>query len=520
MKYNENNKPLVCMMTQSTCYKGTKQFTPKGVLWHSTGANNPNLRRYVQPDESNPNWISLKALIGINLYRNDWNHIYYPAGLNFWIGKLADGTVAAVQTMPWNYQPWGVGEGINGSCNETHIQFEICEDSLEDEEYFNACYKEACEMTAYLCKMFCIDPNGTFEYKGIKVPTILDHAGSCKLGLGSNHADIQHWSQRFGKTMDDVRRDVAAILAEGISSANEELKRTGHSESAVQDVTVESGNKCLDLHNKYILSDSPHYISNCGLDENGNIHGGIAGDQTGREWSLIPWYNHPWKVVLRHPNQAVKLKLAELGIDAALNDLIGYDQWENQTYWRELQKAGYEPGKITNPCEADCSSGVCANVRAAGYKLGIEPLQSHNGTFCGNLRDALKNAGFMELTDSRYLTSPDYLLPGDILLNDQQHTVTNITVGKMVQGDWGSAVPEPVGPIPDPTLVTIAETSSASIPPSLFYRVRRSWTDRSSQIGAFTVFKNAKNMVDANPGFAAFDDSGNQVYPAQVPKAA
>ena len=41
MKYNDKNKPLVCMMTQSTCYKGTRKFAPKGVLWHSTGANNP-----------------------------------------------------------------------------------------------------------------------------------------------------------------------------------------------------------------------------------------------------------------------------------------------------------------------------------------------------------------------------------------------------------------------------------------------------------------------------------------------
>ena len=28
------------------------------------------------------------------------------------------------------------------------------------------------------------------------------------------------------------------------------------------------------------------------------------------------------------------------------------------------------------------------------------------------------------------------------------------------------------------------------------------------------MFQNAKNCVDANPGYAAFDDNGNQVYPA------
>jgi hypothetical protein len=47
MKYNANNPPLVCMMTNSTCYKQTRTMNPVGVLWHSTGANNPNLKRYV-----------------------------------------------------------------------------------------------------------------------------------------------------------------------------------------------------------------------------------------------------------------------------------------------------------------------------------------------------------------------------------------------------------------------------------------------------------------------------------------
>ena len=36
MKYSKSNPPMTCMMTQSTCYKGTKKMTVKGVLWHST----------------------------------------------------------------------------------------------------------------------------------------------------------------------------------------------------------------------------------------------------------------------------------------------------------------------------------------------------------------------------------------------------------------------------------------------------------------------------------------------------
>jgi peptidoglycan hydrolase-like protein with peptidoglycan-binding domain len=752
MKYNDKNKPLVCMMTQSTCYKGTRKFTPKGVLWHSTGANNPWLKRYVQPDDNAANRSELLNLLGKNQYGNDWNHIEREAGLNFWIGKLADGTVAAVQTMPWDYRPWGCGSGNNGSCNNTHIQFEICEDSLNDKSYWEAVYKEACEMTAYLCKMFGIDPKGTTVCNGVTVPTIIDHTGSHALGLGSNHGDVQHWSRKYGKTMENVRNDVAAILAgDGVSVTPVEpttdinLKKgdkgeavktmqtmliacgyscgsTGadgdfgknteaalrafqkdngltvdgiygpvskaalekayaegktqtptntttdnakaiwdrlftaiqnpygvagvmgnfYAESALKstnlqntyekklDMTDEEYTKAVDngsytnfvndkagyglfqatfwsikesllnyakskgasigdrdmqvdwflqamkndyksiwtvlttaksvreasdavllkferpadqseavqvkragfgqtyfdkyadkqpattpasddkpqekpvelsaTHAKYINSTATHYISNSGSDENGAYSGGQAGDQTGKEWRMRDWYNRPWSCVLRYPDQKVALKIAQLAIDAALNDKVGYDQSQNRTYLKQLKAVGWEPSKIAVACEADCSAGVCANVTAAGYLLGIPALQNHTGTYTGNMRSALTKAGFQLLTDSKYLTGGDYLLPGDILLNDGHHTATNVTIGTKVKSSWNSG-----------TSVITPETPVQ--PTTKYYRVRKSWAEKSSQIGAFTVFQNAKNCVDANPGYAAFDDDGNQVYP-------
>ena len=228
MKYTSSNKPLVCMQTQSTCYKGTRKMTPKGILWHSTGANNPNLKRYVQPSDTKPaedtyskdQWLKI---LGKNQYSNDWNHIERQAGLNCWIGKLADGTVTTVQTMPWDYRPWGCGSGSKGSCNSGWMQFEICEDNLTNKEYFDAAYKEACEITAYYCKMYNIDPKGTVVHEGVTVPTILCHYDSYKLGLGSNHGDVDHWFKKHGKTMDNVREDVAKLLAED-SKADTEQK--------------------------------------------------------------------------------------------------------------------------------------------------------------------------------------------------------------------------------------------------------------------------------------------------------
>ena len=212
MKYNNTNKPLICMMTNSTCYKKTGRMAVKGILWHSTGANNPWLKRYVQPSDNASDKAELLTKLGKNQYKNDWNHISVEAGLNAWIGKLANGTVATVQTMPWDYRPWGCGSGSRGSCNNGWIQFEICEDALTDKAYFEAVYKEACELTAYLCKMFSLNPKDSVSFNGVSVPVILCHQDSYKLGLGSNHGDVYNWFNRYGKTMDNVRNDVAALM--------------------------------------------------------------------------------------------------------------------------------------------------------------------------------------------------------------------------------------------------------------------------------------------------------------------
>ncbi len=44
------------------------------------------------------------------------------------------------------------------------------------------------------------------------------------------------------------------------------------------------------------------------------------------------------------------------------------------------------------------------------------------------------------------------------------------------------------------------------------YRVRKTWADSKSQIGAYKVLANAKKTADANPGYSVFDANGNNVY--------
>ncbi len=180
-------------------------------------------------------------------------------------------------------------------------------------------------------------------------------------------------------------------------------------------------------------------ISNSGSDERKMYSGGSAGDQTGREWAVIPWYSRPWTVMYRYPMITIGEAIADLARKAANNDLCGYDQSERTSYWFALRAAGYDPAKIKTKCEADCSAGVAANVKAVGYLYGIDKLRRVSySCYTGNLGAALKEAGFIEYKDPKYLSSDKYLMPGDILLYPYHHTAVNL--------DYGSEAVRPANP--------------------------------------------------------------------------
>ena len=189
---------------------------------HSTGANNPFLKRYLAPND---------GLIGENQYGNHWNQPN-PDGrsvcVHGFIGKVADGSIATYQTLPWDIQAWHCG----GAANSTHISFEICEDGLNDAKYFAKIYKEAVEFSAYLCKQFGLNP--------IADGVIICHAEGYKRGIASNHGDVLYWFTKFGKTMDMFRQDV-----------NSEL----HKED--EEMTQEQFNKMMDTYLEQLSKQPP-----------------------------------------------------------------------------------------------------------------------------------------------------------------------------------------------------------------------------------------------------------------------
>lgn len=178
------------LFTKNDCYKAGRKITPKGIMVHSTGANNPTLRRYVGPDDGK---------LGANSNNNHWNVGGLAVCVHAFIGKMADGSIATYQVLPWNMRGWHCG----GAGNNTHISFEICEDGLGDKSYFKAVYQEAVELCVMLCEQY-----------GIKPENVICHSEGAKRGIASNHADVMHWFPRHGKTMDDFRADVAREMEE------------------------------------------------------------------------------------------------------------------------------------------------------------------------------------------------------------------------------------------------------------------------------------------------------------------
>lgn len=190
-----------CILTHNDCYLTNEWIKPKGVMLHSTGCNNPLLRRYVQPSATDPNYEENLKLLGYNRNQNSWNRSGTNACVHGFIGKLDSGKIASMQTLPWSMRGWHAGNGTTRpSANNTHISFEICEDDLKSASYFKAVYQEAVELTAYLCTMYGFDP--------LEPEVVICHSEGHDLGMASDHADVMHWFPKFGKDMDTFRQDV------------------------------------------------------------------------------------------------------------------------------------------------------------------------------------------------------------------------------------------------------------------------------------------------------------------------
>ena len=132
------------------------------------------------------------------------------------------------------------------------------------------------------------------------------------------------------------------------------------------------------------------------------------------------------------------------------------------------------------------SEDNCARLAAAllkKYNLDINHLFTH--THWLNVRDGKSGSvDYLNTARNPYKMCPAYILPHWAAFKAKVQSYLNS------------------GSIP-----------TTPTPAKQLYRVRKSWTDVKSQIGAFSSLENAKKAC--KNGYAVFDSNGKQVYPAK-----
>lgn len=163
-------------------------------------------------------------------------------------------------------------------------------------------------------------------------------------------------------------------------------------------------------------------ISHASIDERGNIVGGKAGDQTGKEVCTRSYYSKGWNVVVRMKTPTMREKVADCMVKAVDNNYIGYNQARRMTLINYARNVGYDPSKVTTPCDCDCSSLVTlaciyAGIREASLIVG------GNAATTSTLRKRLQATGAVDVfTTKDYTASDSNLIRGDILIKEGSHT--------------------------------------------------------------------------------------------------
>lgn len=175
-------------LTQSDCYRAAAPLSPSGIVVHSTGVDQKR----------------------IGAYTSQWDQPGVRACVHGFLGLDAAGGLCYTQTLPYGLRCWGCGAGPEGSFNDSHIQFEICE-TLDDGDWCRTTYAAALEVCARLCAEFSIDP-----------AAVVTHSEAHALGFASNHGDVTHWWSRFGLGMDGFRGALKKLLEDDRMQNNEE----------------------------------------------------------------------------------------------------------------------------------------------------------------------------------------------------------------------------------------------------------------------------------------------------------
>lgn len=191
--------------------------------------------------------------------------------------------------------------------------------------------------------------------------------------------------------------------------------------------------------------------------------------------------------------------LAQPGTKASANYVIGKDGRiglgvdEKDRSWC-TSSASNDHRAITIECASDTTSPYAINdaVYASLIKL------------CG---DICKRNNIKQL-----LWQGDKKLIGKV--DVQNLTVHRWFANKACPGDY---IYSRLGQIADEVNAILNPPAASTDELKTIYRVRKSWSDSASQLGAYENLDNAKKMAEKNPGYSVYGANGKKVYPEDAP---
>ena len=160
-------------------------------------------------------------------------------------------------------------------------------------------------------------------------------------------------------------------------------------------------------------------IGHAVIDENRNITGGKAGDQTGKELKVSNYYapSGGWDYTIRAKSRMIAFDMATVCRMLCADNKVGYNQSNRNSLHRELKAVGYDIKRLSEirACETDCSAFMVACAITAGAK-SME--YSGNAPTTRTMRKAFAESGDFLILDGD--VSP---LIGDIRVKEGSHTV-------------------------------------------------------------------------------------------------
>lgn len=474
-------KLIQSILTKNPCYTAGRKITVKGLMIHSVGCPQP------------------KA----SVFLNSWNSASYTAACVHGFIDGNDGTI--YQTLPWNHRGWHCGSGSKGSGNDTHIGVEMCEpacikytagssftcsDVTTAKAVAKRTYEAAVELFAYLCKQYGLDPTAD----GV----IISHREGHSRGIASNHGDPEHlWNGlSMGYTMDGFRKAVkAAMGTSGTEDTGSYTKIMGTAvataaqmEAYIKKVNPSVAQSVLDMLPLYLSEGSAEgvrgdiaFAQSCL--ETGNF--GFSGSAVTLEQN-----NFCGMGVTENGLKGNSFDTPQLGIRAQVQHLKAYATTE------ELVNTCIDPRfKYVTRGSAPYVEwlGIQENPQGVGWASGAG-YGAKILTILKNITGTAGNTGNLYRVRKSWADTASQL--GAFAVLDNAKALADKNPGYAVYDASG-------------TQVYPASTSQSS---TALYRVRKSWTDAASQLGAFAILDNAKALADKNAGYSVFDESGKVVY--------